>query len=218
VACVGERIMPGALNEEDRHDRDHAVGRKFIETPSGSHQRGGQPADYYPAIFQAVSRLESNTVETRGKIYDRARTAMLLQLRGLIPSLTESDIGREQLALEKAIKMVEIESLHHLRAPAQPSIRLPDRPSQPVRDMSDMCAVANDAGARSTGVVQDEDRAGDPTFARKLALSKPDLSVELEYLQNQIRLHNSRSSIVRKLVPVPVMALLVFVAVAPGAY
>ena len=142
---------------------------------------------------------------------------MLLQLRGLIPSLTESDIGREQLALEEAIKKVETESLRHLRAPAQPSIRLPDRPSQPVRDMSDRCAVVNDAGARSA-VVQDEDRAGDPTFAGKLALSKPDLSVELEHLQNQIRLHNSRSSIVRKLVPVAVMALLVFVAVAPGAY
>ena len=82
-----------------------------------------------------------------------------------------------------------------------------------------MCAVANDAGARSIAVVQYEDRGGgDPTFATKLALFKPDLSVELEHLQNQIRLHNSRSSIVRKLVPVAVMALLVFAAVAPGAY
>ena len=122
--------MPGALNEGDRHDRDHAVGRKFIEPPSGSHQRSGQPSDYYPPIFQAVSRLESNTVETRGKIYDRARTAMLLQLRGLIPSLTESDIGREQLALEEAIKKVETESLRHLRAPAQPSICRIDLPSR----------------------------------------------------------------------------------------
>jgi hypothetical protein len=35
---------------------------------------------------------------------------MLLQLRSVIPSLTESDIGREQLALEEAIKEVETES------------------------------------------------------------------------------------------------------------
>jgi hypothetical protein len=144
---------------------------------------------------------------------------MLLQLRSVIPSLTESDIGREQLALEEAIKEVETESLHHLGAPTQRSIRLRHRPSRPVKDISDIRTVANDAGARSTAVVQDEDRGGDdPTFARKLALSKPDLSVELEHLQNQIRHQNPRSSIVRQLLPIAIMALLVFAATAPGAY
>jgi len=71
--------MRGGLNEADRHDRAHMVGRKSIETRSGLHQGGGRLADYYPPIFKAVSRLEPNTAETRGKIYDRARTAMLLQ-------------------------------------------------------------------------------------------------------------------------------------------
>jgi hypothetical protein len=211
--------MWGALNEGDRHDLDHAVGRKSVETLSGSHQRSGQLAGYYHLIFQAVSRLEPNTSETRGKIYDLARTAMLLKLRSVIPSLTKLDIGREQLALEEAIKKVETESLHQLGAPTQPSIRLRHRPSPPVEDISDIRAVANDAGARPTAVVQDEDRAGgDPTFARKLALSKPDLSVELEHLQKQIRHHNPRSSVVRKLIPIAIMALLVFAAAAPGAY
>jgi hypothetical protein len=200
--------MQGGLSEWDRQDRDHAVGRKSLETRNGSHQRSGQVADYYPLIFQAVSGLEPNAAETRGKIYDRARTAMLLQLRSVIPGITESDISREQLALEEAIKKVETESLHHLAAPTQPSIRL---------HISDTRAVPNDA--RSTPVVQDEYGAGgDPTFARKLALSKPDLSVELEHLQNQIRHHSPRSSIVRKLVSIAIMASLVFAAAAPGAY
>jgi hypothetical protein len=141
--------MQGALNEGDRHDRDPAVGRKSIETPSGSHQQSRQPADYYPLIFQAVSRLDSNTAETRGRIYDRARAAMLVQLRGSIPSLTESDIGREQLALEESIKKAETESLHHLR-PTLPS--MPHRPSSPVNDVSHMRAVVNDCGARTTAV------------------------------------------------------------------
>jgi hypothetical protein len=211
--------MRGGLNEAERHDRAHVVGRKSIETRSGSHQGSGQLADYYPLIFKAVSRLEPNTTETRGNIYDRARAAMLLQLRSVIPSLTESEIGREQLALEEAIKKVETVSLHHLRAPTQPSIRLPHRPSRPVKDISDVRPVANDGNARSSAVVQDEDRAGgDATLARKLALSNPDLSVELEHLQNQIRHHNPRSSIVRKLVSIAIMALLVFAAAAPGAY
>jgi hypothetical protein len=210
--------MRGALNEGDCHDRDPAGGRKSPETLSGSHERSGQLAGYYPLIFQAVSRLESNVAETRGKVYDRARTAMLLQLRSVIPSLTESDIGREQLALEEAIKKVETESVHHLGAPTQPSIRR-HRSPQPVKDISDIRALANEAGARSIAVVHDEDRVGgDPTFARRLALSKPDLSVELEHLQNQIRHHNPRSSITRKLVPRAIMALLVFAVAAPGAY
>jgi hypothetical protein len=211
--------MWGALNEQHRQDRDHAVGRKSIETRNGSHQRSGRVAKYYSLIFQAVSRSEPNAAETRRRIYDRARTAMLLQLRSVIPSITESDIGREQLALEEAIKGVETEGFYHLTAPTQPSMRLRHRPFRPVKDISDMRAVANDAGARFTPVVQDEDRAeGDPTFARELALSKPDLSVELEHLQNQIRHHNLRSTIVRKLVPMAIMALLVFAAAAPGAY
>jgi hypothetical protein len=212
--------MRGALNEGDDHDRDHAVGRNSIETLNGSHQRSGRAVDYYPLIFNAVSRLELNTALTRGKIYDRARTAMLLRLRSVIPLLTESNIGREQLALEEAIKKVETESLHHSAAPTQPSIRLRHQPFRPVEDISDMRAVANNAGARSNAVVQSEDRAGgDPTFARKLAaLSKPDLSVELEDLQNQIRHHNPSSSIVGKLVLMAVMAALVFAAAAAGAY
>jgi hypothetical protein len=207
--------MRGGLNEADRHDRAHAVGRKSIETRSSSHQRSGQLADYYPTIFHAVSRLEPNTTETRGKIYDRARAAMLLQLRSVIPSLTESKIGREQLALEEAIRKVETESLRHLRAPTQSSIR----PSRPVKDISDVRSIANDGNAGFSAVVQDEDRAGgDTTFARKLSISNPDLSVELEHPQNQIRHHKPRSSIPRNLVPIAIMALVVFAAAAPGAY
>jgi hypothetical protein len=219
VTCSGELVMRGGLNEADRHDRAHVVGRKSIETRSGLNQGSERLAYYYPLIVKAVSRLEPNTTETRGKIYDRARTAMLLQLSSVIPSLTESEIGREQLALEEAIKKVETESIHHLRAPAQPSIRPPHRPSRPVKDISDVRAVANDGNAWSSAVVQDEDRAcGAETFASKLALSKPDLSVELEDLQNQIRHHNPLSSIVRKLVPIAIMASLVFAATGPGAY
>ena len=37
--------MRGEMNEGDRHD--HAVGRKSVETLSGSHQRSGQAADYF---------------------------------------------------------------------------------------------------------------------------------------------------------------------------
>jgi hypothetical protein len=67
-------------------------------------------ADYYPLISRAVGALEKNSGENRRAIYDRARAALLAQLRGVTPALDESDITRERLALEESIRKVEAES------------------------------------------------------------------------------------------------------------
>ena len=67
-------------------------------------------ADYYPLISRAVGALEKNSGENRRVIYDRARAALLAQLRSVTPALEESDITRERLALEESIRKVEAES------------------------------------------------------------------------------------------------------------
>jgi hypothetical protein len=67
-------------------------------------------ADYYPLISRAVAALDKNGGENRRAIYERARTALLAQLRGVTPPLSESDITRERLALEESIRKVEAES------------------------------------------------------------------------------------------------------------
>ena len=67
-------------------------------------------ADYYPLISRAVGALEKNSGDNRRAIYDRARAALLAQLRGVMPPLDESDITRERLALEESIRKVEAES------------------------------------------------------------------------------------------------------------
>jgi hypothetical protein len=67
-------------------------------------------ADYYPLISRAVAALEKNSGENRRAIYERARAALLAQLRGVTPPLSESDITRERLALEESIRKVEAES------------------------------------------------------------------------------------------------------------
>jgi hypothetical protein len=67
-------------------------------------------ADYYPLIARAVAGLEKNSGENRRALYERARAALLAQLRGLTPALDESDITRERLALEESIRKVEAES------------------------------------------------------------------------------------------------------------
>lgn len=66
-------------------------------------------ADYYPLLARAVSSLPQNTAEARKAVFDRARTALLRQLRGVDPPLPEGEITRERLALEEAIRRIEAE-------------------------------------------------------------------------------------------------------------
>jgi len=62
-------------------------------------------ADYYPLVAKAVAGLEKNTGEGRRALYERARSALVAQLRGMNdPPLTEAEITRERLALEEAIR------------------------------------------------------------------------------------------------------------------
>jgi hypothetical protein len=67
-------------------------------------------ADYYPLIARAVAGLDKNTGDARRTLYERARAALVAQLRGVTPALDESDVTRERLALEEAIRKVEGES------------------------------------------------------------------------------------------------------------
>jgi len=78
-------------------------------------------ADYYPLIAKAVAGLERNSGEARRSLYERARTALVAQLRGVTPALSESDITRERLALEEAIRKVEAESARKIRS--EPLVR-----------------------------------------------------------------------------------------------
>jgi hypothetical protein len=76
---------------------------------------GNAMTDYYPLIARAVAGLEKNTGDQRRALYERARTALVAQLRGLDPPLTESEITRERLALEESIRKVEAEAARKAR-------------------------------------------------------------------------------------------------------
>src|SRR5664280_175349 len=75
-------------------------------------------ADYQPLIARAVNGLDKNTGENRRALYERARGALVNQLRGVEPALDESDITRERLALEEAIREVEAEAVERTRPDA----------------------------------------------------------------------------------------------------
>jgi hypothetical protein len=67
-------------------------------------------ADYYSLLARAVANLpKTSPPSTRRAIYDRARKALTNQLRSLKPQLPESDIAREERALDEAVARLEAE-------------------------------------------------------------------------------------------------------------
>jgi hypothetical protein len=83
--------------------------------------------DYQPLLKRALSGLENKTLEGRRSVYERARHALVNQLRTVTPALAEADITRERLALEESIRRVEAESAAAPVAQVQPPM-----PSAPV--------------------------------------------------------------------------------------
>jgi hypothetical protein len=152
-------------------------------------------ADYYPLIARAVAGLERNTGDARRTLYERARTALVAQLRGVTPALSESDVTRERLALEEAIRKVEAESArqtlaepahkepsHRVRAPEMPrwdppSPLAPERQSSPPPPLpqrgDSLARKPAPAPRQSPGLMANpmlgEERYVDPVFDQPIA-------------------------------------------------
>src|SRR4051812_26284193 len=105
-------------------------------------------ADYYPLISRAVAGLEKNNGENRRALYERARAALLAQLRGVTPPLNESDITRERLALEESIRKVEAESARQFVEASRQSRAARIRPVEP---RSTILRQSDDAASGRTG-------------------------------------------------------------------
>src|SRR3954453_8972087 len=136
-------------------------------------------ADYYPLVAKAVAGLEKNTGEGRRLLYERARTALVAQLRGMNdPPLTEAEITRERLSLEEAIRNAEAEAARRGRqetprpepaakpeggdAPpaAKPS---PDRAAAPTRPRAASRSVTDEGLKGFRDVIAEAEALGDAT-------------------------------------------------------
>jgi len=77
-------------------------------------------ADYYPLIARAIAGLDPSAPgESRRALYERARSALIAQLRSVEPPLSESEITRERLSLEEAVRKVESEAAQRARDAAR---------------------------------------------------------------------------------------------------
>ena len=95
-------------------------------------------ADYYTIIAKAVDGLDPNTGAARRRLYDRARVALVAEMRSARNGLDESDILAAQRSLEAAIGKIEADAEADERidqtgrrppiCPAAASWRCPIRP------------------------------------------------------------------------------------------
>jgi class 3 adenylate cyclase len=84
-----------------------AVTLYGIVEASGS---GNLRTDYHQLIAKAVEGLDRSTREARRALYERARKALVAQMRSAQPALLKPNIVKERLALEDAIRKVEAEA------------------------------------------------------------------------------------------------------------
>jgi hypothetical protein len=124
-------------------------------------------ADYYPLLERAVSSLTDSTPETRRAIYERARKALLNQLRNVQPPVPESYINRENQALNLSIAQLEA-ALQ--RADGSPAASASGRPlvPGPTRPLS------------PTGAARPGAAAQPPRGAAQSAAARPELRPELK--------------------------------------
>ena len=97
-------------------------------------------AEYYAVLSRAVASLEANTPETRRAVYDKARNALIAQLKAIVPPLPTSEISRQRLELEEAIRRAEREATNGAAAPPRaptkrpsPAAAPPPQPAEPLR-------------------------------------------------------------------------------------
>lgn len=94
-------------------------------------------AEYYPLLAKAVGSLPNSTPDTRRVVYERARKALIGQLRTLHPPVPEADIERESVALDRAIERLEAELARNATpgseaTPAAPTPAAPQPPLRPI--------------------------------------------------------------------------------------
>ncbi len=106
-----------------------------------------EPADYYSLISRAVARLSEGTKESRADLYERARAAQLNELRNRNPPMGNSELERELLALENAIRTIEIDmAIKRALAPKADRPREVERSSKPRDDPSPINILLEELG------------------------------------------------------------------------
>jgi hypothetical protein len=80
---------------------------RIVRPTGGAHRR----RDYDRLLARAVKGVDMSSAEARQAVYERARKALVAQLRFNQPALAKADIAKERLALGQLIEMQRKEQL-----------------------------------------------------------------------------------------------------------
>lgn len=133
-------------------------------------------ADYYPLIARAVEGLPEQDPDQRHAVYERARTALIAQLRSLNPPLSEAEIQQESRSLDEAINQVEADYAPPAGSDAFSTAPIDEPPVQPEPEASRGAASVHGLRAPAPQPVQDdeiEDPYAEPAMARPKIDSRP---------------------------------------------
>ncbi len=144
-------------------------------------------ANYQELLSKAVGALPENNGASRREVYEKARKALVAQLRSISPSLPAREITQHRLELEDCIRQVEHEATEALlgglkeldeetislvdieppAAPVEPEvIASPETQAEPVPENR---AALNGAESSSNGAGSDVALAEKPVAAQKTA-------------------------------------------------
>jgi hypothetical protein len=142
-------------------------------------------AEYYAVLSKAVAGLDVNSPDSRRAVYDKARNALIGQLKAIDPPLPTAEISRQRLELEEAIRRVERETavvpsgapVRVARpAPAEPAVAAsaPPPPPPPQQAPAARRTTPQDVFRRA---IQDAERDnGEPALERAPIAAKTDSS------------------------------------------
>ena len=115
-------------------------------------------AEYYTVLKRAVGGLDPNVADARRAVYDKARNALIGQLKAVEPPLTTAEISRQRLELEEAIRRVERETAAGVVGAAvapPPGRAAPPPPPPPPPPPVDRYAAAPDPASEPSPSPQD---------------------------------------------------------------
>ncbi len=115
-------------------------------------------ADYKELIRRAIQALPENNGASRRAVYEKARAALVGQLRGISPPLAARDITQHRLQLEDCIRQVEQEASEAVIASLKQNEQLaakavPATPAAPTPASSNGQAGGRPAGGRGAAPV-----------------------------------------------------------------
>lgn len=142
-------------------------------------------ADFVAVIRRAVDGLSDNTPDMRGKVYEKARSAVVRQLESMKPRPPEEMLRRQLDKLEAAILEVENEHAEALPAANDPEKSAAEdsyaRPAEP--DGAD--AGDRDTGLPTLAVPASDEEPGYDTASREQPV--PEVSTEARWHETPAR-------------------------------